>query len=63
MFFRQIDEILASGVAMVQCLTTKRANFSTHSTPKFQIHFSQRWLGRFQNGQRMVKAEGLGYVK
>ena len=38
----------------VQCLTTKRANFSTHSTSKFQIHFSLDWVNGFSKFQRWL---------
>ena len=40
--------------SLLQCLTTKRANFSTHSTPKFQIHFSLDWLNGFSKFQRWL---------
>ena len=41
-------------IYQVQCLTTIRANFSTHSTPKFQIHFSLDWVNGFSEFQRWL---------
>ena len=50
-FFRQYKE---SNNKVLQCLTSKRANFSIHSTPKFQIHFSLDWMNRFSKFQRWL---------
>ena len=49
--YREINDSGGFGVGPIQCLTSKRANSSTHSTSKFQIHFSLDCVNRFSKFQ------------